>query len=117
MLAARRSGCSSEERRGDGLSCSVRSGLVADQRAIQRWSSGSRIGLYRRQPRGGLDDVVVDTVVAIWSIGAVSGNGGVDQIWVKSGHRLVAKTEALHCSRPEILDKDISAFHQGFDDL
>ena len=107
MLTFGIAGGSREQRGGDRLGGGQRRHLVADERAEQRGLSVARIGLNTGQTGGGLDHVVVHTMTARRSVGAVSADAAIDEAGVHGPQVLVSDPQSFDGTGTEVLDHHV----------
>ena len=71
----------------------------------------------RHQAARGLDDEVVARPVGGGSVGAVAGDGEVDEARIQPLELVVVEAEAGEAAGPEVLDEDVAAAEQPAQDL
>ena len=71
----------------------------------------------RHEAARGLDDEVVARSVRSRSVGAVAGDGEVDQARIQPLELVVIEAEAREATRPEVLDQDVAAAEEPPQDL
>ena len=98
---------SGEERRGNGLGDGDRGELVAKQLADGFGFSDLRVTLDIRDPRVRLDDIVVDPLLRVGTLGAEAADGDVNESRIQREESLRPNAQALRDSGPPVLDEDI----------